>query len=135
MRDNQFSALGLVLVAELARVWKVIGGEREGDVGEGQRTGEVDANEDGKGVTVVLGRLPDDVGEVVERTPMGGFSLGSEATVGAAAVKTDQVRSSTTDERKTKAVSPPKVIKRRKAKAGKVKKGSSVIDDLFRGLD
>ena len=133
MRDNQFSALGLVLVAELAKVWKVIGGE--GDVGEGQEVGHVDANERRKGARVASVRLSDDVGEVVERTPVGDVSFGSEAVVKIAAVETDQVRISTRDERGTKAVSPPKVIKRRKAKAGKVKKGSSVIDDLFSGLD
>ena len=132
MKDNQFSALGLVLVAELARLWKVVGGE--GAVGEGQGVGDVDANEDRKGVTLPPVRLPDDVGEVVERTPLEDVSV-SKATVEVAAVQTEHVRSSTTDERGIKAVSPSNVIKRRKAKAGKIKKGSSVIDDLFRGLD
>ena len=131
--DNQFATLGLVLVAELARVWKIIGGEW--DVGDGQEISHVNANEDGKRVTVASGRLQDDVGELVERPPLGDVSLVSEATDQAAAVQTEQVRSSIAEERGAKAVSPPKVIKRRKVKAGKVKKGSSVIDDLFRGLD
>ena len=133
MSDNQFATLGLVLVAELARVWKIIGGE--GDVGDGQEIDLVKAIEDGKRVTVASVRLHDDVGELVERPPTGDVSLVSEATDQAAAVQTEQVRSSIADKRGAKAVSPQKMNKRRKVKAGKIKKGSSVIDDIFRGLD
>ena len=141
VRDSQFSALGLVLVAELARVWKCIGGEER--VSQMPRESAAVGVEDG--AMDVEERAGDDVGEVVERVPEPEVSSAdvSAGNMGAT-LKTEGVESLVSGSSgpaakstitRSKSKSPPRTMKAQKRKSGKVKKRSSVIDDLFRGLD
>lgn len=147
MRDNQFSALGLVLVAELARVWKCLGGEERVDrvPRESAAVGVEDVAMD------VEERSKDDVGEAVERVPepkTSSADVSAELAVSmedmGASLKTEVVESlvpgssepaAKSTFTRSKLKDPPRTTKAQKRKSGKVKKRSSVIDDLFRGLD
>ena len=137
-----------MLVAELARVWKLVGGETRGarDADEDARATEgEDAGEalfrprDGEMTTEAasLG-FGDDVGEAVEREPdldapsmEAGSAAASSMVVAAGATLSEPSTETTTRRPK----SPSRATKRQRKKSAKGTKGSSVIDDLFRGLD
>lgn len=145
VRDSQFSALGLVLVAELARVWKCLGGE--------DRVSRVPSESAAVGVEMVAMKANEgskvDVGEPVERVPEPetfsadvSADLAVSAQVTGATSKTEVVESLVSGSPEpaakstgTRSKSSPGMMKSQKRKSGKIKKRSSVIDDLFRGLD
>ena len=149
VQDKQFSALGLVLVAELARVCRLIGIVDDDKAAGGEfvveEEDEAPLREQQRAVVVVerpgFFRLPDDddVGEVVERMPETKGLLGDDERVektGESAVAVDSAFEHNTMMRGPAAAA--KSITRassehKKKSSGKVKKGNA-IDDLFRGL-
>ena len=139
-----------MLVAELARVWKLVGGETRvaRDAGEDAlATDREDAGEAlfrprGEKMTTEAASLGfgDDVGEAVEREPglEGPFvEAGSAAasSIVAAVVAGPTLSELSTEITTSPPKSPPRATKRQRKKSAKGKKGNSVIDDLFRGLD
>lgn len=122
-----------MLVAALARVWKLIGGDGEGAV----ELVEVCAGDDRQRRGGATSRCTEDVGEIVERKPSSNDVAPDSAKGDTTALQRDMarpVRDASAGENGPQLTSGPKAIKRRKAKHGKVKKGSSVINDLFSGL-
>lgn len=127
-----------MLVAELARVWKLVGGERGVTRDAGEDAGATDRKDAGdallrprnEGTTteVVSSRFDDDMGEAVEREP---DLEAPSVDAGAGATLSEPSTETTT----TRPKSPLKATKRQRQPIAKGRKGSSVIDDLFRGLD
>ena len=141
VQDSQFSALGIVLVAELARVWKLIGGS----VKVVDDSAEVVAVDSEQRLTGKPSQFLEDIGEAVERIPKPGAPStdvrNESTTVDNAAFQTEPLRylarplpNTSTGKIKLKPIFLPKVTIRQKKKPSKARKGSSVIDDLFRGL-
>lgn len=137
-----------MLVAELARVRKVLGCERR--VSEGK--GDVEAVEEGqgfveaspgfdfdeRGMEGIRSRPRDDVGEAVEREDP---SMDASTTNAVPALEGKPVEAPTSllsepvaGRIENRSKFPPGAVKRQKKKVAKVKKGTSVIDDLFRDL-
>ena len=133
-----------MLVAELARVWKLVGGQRSvardarGDAGEEALLRPPDEM---MTMEAASSRIGDDVGEAVEREPeleapsvdAGPAAASSMAAAAAAGAMPSEP--SSIEKTKTRPKSPPRATRRQRKQSAKGKKGSSVIDDIFRGLD
>ena len=134
----------------MARVWKLVGGMRSvaRDAGEDARAtdkenaGEAVSNPRDERMMMepVSSRFCDAVGEAVEREPEleahsvdAGSAASSSMVVAAAAGAT--LSEPSTETITTRPKFPPRATKRQRRQSGKGRKGSSVIDDLFRGLD
>lgn len=143
-----------MLVAELARVWKIVGGKKRvvaRDAGEddalaadradaGEAPSRPREEEEKMTMEAASSRFCDDVGEAVEREPeleapsvdAGSAAASSMVAVAAAGATLSGPSTETTASRPR---SPPRATKRQRKKSAKGRKGGSVIDDLFRGLD
>ena len=135
----------------MARVWKLVGGMRSvaRDAGEDARAtdkenaGEAVSNPRDERMMMMeaaSSRFCDAVGEAVEREPEleahsvdAGSVAASSMVVAAAADAT--LSEPSTETITTRPKFPPRATKRQRRQSGKGRKGSTVIDDLFRGLD
>ena len=147
VQESQFSVVGIVLVAELAKVWKVLrGGGDKAKPGALENERAWDCQ---KPVMEAANQFDDEIGEAVPRrleddNSMGIIRLESSPNqkVAAIASMTNLVAlitaSSAADPdaaNGTRSESLATTSDRHKKKGKKVKKVRSVISELFRGLE
>ena len=134
----------------MARVWKLVGGMRSVARDAGEDAGATDRENAGEAVLnprdermmmeAASSRVCDDVGEAVEREPeLEAHSVHAESAA-ASSMVVAAAAGATLSEPATETITtrpklPPRATKRQRKQSGKGRKGSSVIDDLFRGLD
>ena len=140
VQDNQFGTLGLVLLAELARIRQMLGARSVKE----EDSSEPAAQDPSLGAAARPLPQAEEIGEAVERdfriklSPVlpvtQGVSVALSRTTNGEQANTRDASSSTlaTDvaEKQLEKVSPPKSQSSQRKK----RKGGNVIDELFRGL-
>lgn len=132
MQDNQFSALGLVMIAHLSHAYQIIGFQSQMGLREASSSHVTD-----RPPNLSSSSLSEDLGVAMTRTPT------AQTTERADSASTSNMTSSTKHETKCLKETPaakavpgndPLAVAHSASKRAKHTKGKGPIDDLFHGL-